>query len=175
MARIPYPDITHPDIKPLADRVKRERGGKIVNIFKMLMHSPPGLNGYLDLFTAVRQQFSLDPRHLELAIIQVALDNDTHYEFKHHAPLALKAGMTQEQVDALERGEVHESLTPADRSVIDYANAMTRHVRVPDDVFARVRQHFDDRALIELTLTIAGYNLVSRFAEALEISDHDPT
>jgi alkylhydroperoxidase family enzyme len=51
---------------------------------------------------------------------------------------------------------------------------MTRKVQVPDDVFDRVRQHFDDRALIELTLTIGGYNLVSRFIEALQI-DPDET
>jgi alkylhydroperoxidase family enzyme len=43
---------------------------------------------------------------------------------------------------------------------------------VPDEVFARVRAHFDDRTLVELTLTIAGYNLVSRFIEALQI-DHE--
>ena len=174
MARIPYPDFTHPDIKPLTDRVMRERGGKVGNIFKMLMHSPPALNGFLDFFTEVRQHFSLDVRHLELTIIQVALINGADYEFKHHAPLALKAGMTQAQIDALGRGEIHESLTAADRAVIDYTDAMTKNIRVPDEVFARVRQHFDDRALIELTLTIGGYNLVSRFIEALQI-DHDET
>jgi alkylhydroperoxidase family enzyme len=51
---------------------------------------------------------------------------------------------------------------------------MTKNIRVPDEVFKRVRQHFDDRALIELTLTIGGYNLVSRFVEALQI-DLDET
>ena len=29
MARLPSPDIEHPDIKPMADRVRRERGGKV--------------------------------------------------------------------------------------------------------------------------------------------------
>ena len=58
--------------------------------------------------------------------------------------------------------------------MIDYTDAMTKNIRVPDEVFARVRQYFDDRALIELTLTIGGYNLVSRFVEALQI-DLDET
>ena len=77
--------------------------------------------------------------------------------------------MTQAQIDALRQGEIHESLTAADRAVINYTDAMTKNIRVPDEVFAGVRQHFDDRALIELTLTIGGYNLVSRFVEALQI------
>ena len=49
---------------------------------------------------------------------------------------------------------------------------MTRSIRVPDNVFAAVRRHFDDREIVELTATVGAYNLVSRFLEALHI-DHD--
>ena len=50
---------------------------------------------------------------------------------------------------------------------------MTRHVHVPGEVFARLRPHFDERLLVELTATIGGYNLVSRFLEALQITAAD--
>ena len=46
---------------------------------------------------------------------------------------------------------------------------MTRDVHVPDDVFAQVREHLTERYVIELTATIAAYNCVSRFLEALRI------
>jgi alkylhydroperoxidase family enzyme len=49
---------------------------------------------------------------------------------------------------------------------------MTRDIRVADDVFARVRMYFSKREIVELTATIAAYNMVSRFLEALQI-DHD--
>jgi len=39
-------------------------------------------------------------------------------------------------------------------------------------VFAELRRHFDDRELVELTATVGGYNLVSRFLEAMRI-DHE--
>jgi AhpD family alkylhydroperoxidase len=172
MARILYPDLTRPDVLPLVERVKCERGGKVGNIFKMLMHSPPALNGFLDFFTAVRQQYSLDARYLELAIIQVALVNGAEYEVSQHVPLAIKAGITQDAVEALKRGDLHESLNAIDRAVLDYTDEMTRRVRVSDAVFARVRSHFDEGTVVELTLTIAGYNLVSRVLEALQI-DHE--
>jgi alkylhydroperoxidase family enzyme len=48
---------------------------------------------------------------------------------------------------------------------------MTREIRVPDDVFRGVREHFNDREIVELTATIAAYNLVSRFLEALQIDN----
>ena len=46
---------------------------------------------------------------------------------------------------------------------------MTRDVHVPDDVFVRVREHLNEREVVELTATIAAYNCVSRFLEALRI------
>ena len=53
--------------------------------------------------------------------------------------------------------------------MLAYVAAMTRGIRVPDSVFDEVRRCFDDRAIVELTVTIAAYNMVSRFLEALEI------
>jgi alkylhydroperoxidase family enzyme len=49
---------------------------------------------------------------------------------------------------------------------------VTRDIRAPDAVFAELKRRFDDRELVELTATVAGYNLVSRFLEAMQI-DHE--
>ena len=62
--------------------------------------------------------------------------------------------------------------TARDRAVLAYTEAMTRNIRVPAAVFEQVRAIFPARELVELTATIAGYNLVSRFLEALDI-DHE--
>jgi alkylhydroperoxidase family enzyme len=50
---------------------------------------------------------------------------------------------------------------------------MTRDIQVPDELFAEVRRHFDTQDLVELTATIAGYNLVSRFLEAMQVGHQD--
>lgn len=49
----------------------------------------------------------------------------------------------------------------------------TRQLRVPNDVFAQVREHFAERAIVELTATIAAYNCVSRFLEALRVDPEE--
>jgi alkylhydroperoxidase family enzyme len=54
-----------------------------------------------------------------------------------------------------------------------YTDSMTRDVHVPDDVFNQVHPYFNDRGMTELTATIAAYNLVSRFLEALHV-DPEP-
>ncbi len=44
---------------------------------------------------------------------------------------------------------------------------MTREAQVPDALFEPLRAHFDTRALVEVVATVAVYNMVSRFLEAL--------
>ena len=95
--------------------------------------------------------------------------NGADYEFEVHVPFALKEGLAQAAIDAIRAERVPEGLYGADRAVIAYADSMTRQVHVPDDVFAQVREHFAERQVVELTATIAGYNCVSRFLEALRV------
>jgi alkylhydroperoxidase family enzyme len=172
MARIPYPDVDRPELAPVVARIKAERGGRLLNLYRMLLHSPPVASGWLALFTAIRQQSTLSGRLRELAILRIAVLNGAEYEFKAHVPFALKEGVTQAQADSLRAGEAPTGLTAADDAALAYAEAMTRTVQVPDPVFAAVRKHLDDREMLELTATIAGYNLVSRVLEALRI-DHE--
>jgi len=172
MARIPYPDPARYAREPLAERIKRERGGKLLNLYKMLLHSPPVAEGWLAFLTGVRQKTALRARHRELAILRVAVQNEAEYEFDAHVPFALEAGMAQSAIDALRSGRVPDGLDAADLAVIAYADSMTREIRVPDEVFARVREHFVEREVVELTATVAAYNCVSRFLEALRV-DHE--
>jgi alkylhydroperoxidase family enzyme len=172
MARIPYPDVDRPDIAPLVERIKRERGGRMLNLYRMLLHSPPLAEGWLAFFTAVRQKGILSGRLRELAILRIAVINGADYEFAAHVPFALGEGLAQAQLDALRAGRAPDGLTDADRAVLAYADAMTRQVRVPEEVFAEVRRALPERELVELTVTVAGYNCVSRFLEAIAV-DHD--
>jgi alkylhydroperoxidase family enzyme len=172
MARIPYADTENPAIAELAGQIRRERGGKVLNLYRMLLHSPPVARGWLNLFTAIRQQAVLGGRYRELAIMRIAVLNGADYEFQQHVPFALAEGLTPAQLDAIKVGDAPEGLTEADNAVLAYADAMTRQIRVPDDVFAAVRRKFSERELVELTATIGGYNLVSRFLEAIQV-DHE--
>jgi alkylhydroperoxidase family enzyme len=172
MARLPYPDVDRPELATLVERIKRERGGRMLNLYRMLLHSPPLAEGWLTFFTAVRQKGVLSGRHRELAILRIAVINGADYEFKAHVPFALKEGLTQAQLDALRAERTPDGLSEADRAVLAYADAMTRQVRVPDEVFAQARQQLPERELVELTVTIAGYNCVSRFLEAIQV-DHE--
>jgi alkylhydroperoxidase family enzyme len=57
-----------------------------------------------------------------------------------------------------------------ERLVLEYADAMTITGReVSDELFARVRERFDDDAIVELTEIVAWENASSKFNRALRI------
>src|SRR3981081_3403903 len=92
MARIPYADENRDDeVKALAAQIRKERG-KLHNLYRMLLNSPPVARGWLNLLTAVRQQCKLSGRYRELTILRIALLNRADYEYKSHIPFALKEG-----------------------------------------------------------------------------------
>ena len=171
MARLPEPDLSNPDLIALIARIQEERGGRLLNLYRMLLHSPPLADGWRELMTAIRQRTTLSGRMRELVILHIAVINGADYEFQAHIPFALKEGITQAQIDALKASRI-ESLSDAERAVLAYAGAMTVEVRVPDPLFDDVRRQLNTREIVELTATIAAYNMVSRFVEALQI-DHD--
>jgi alkylhydroperoxidase family enzyme len=173
MARVPYLDDTQaPELKPLADRIRAQRGGRLLNLYRALLNSPGVADAWLQYFTVIRQRCDLPARDRELVILIIALINDAEYEYRGHIPFALQAGLTQAQLDELPHWRDSAAFSDRDRAVLAMAESMTRDVKVPDEVFAQVQQHFAPRQLVELAATIAGYNMVSRVLEALRI-DHE--
>jgi len=173
MARIPYANLDNDQVRPLADRIIEERGS-ILHLYQMLLHSPPVAEGWLGYLTAIRQKSSLNGALRELVIVRIAQINGAAYEAEQHIPIALKEGATQAQLDALENWESASCFNETERRVLALTEEMTRNVHVPPAVVDALKADFSHRELVELVATIAAYNMVSRFLEALGIDSADP-
>ena len=174
MARIPYADLSAHEAQPLVQRIVAERGS-VLHLYQMLMHSPPLAEGWLGFMTQVRQKLDLSGDLRELVIMRIAHLNGAPYEAEQHAPIALKEGLVAAQLDALaDWPAAPEHFTPLQREVLALCDAMTREVHVADAVVQAVRERLGERRLVELVATIASYNMVSRFLEALQIHSDDP-
>ena len=173
MARLSYADLSHPEAKPLVDRIVAERGS-VLHLYQMLLHSPAVAGGWLNYLTSIRQLSTLPGDLRELVIMRVAAINGAPYEADQHAPIALREGVSQAQLDALDHWESSDLFSDAERAVLAYTDTMTRHVQVPQPVFDAARQAVGtDKLMVELTATVAAYNMVSRFLEALQVHSHD--
>ena len=175
------PDWT-PALKPqpqdLVDAILKRRGGALINLDKALLWSEPLARGWNVYLKAVRTDLPTSPKLRELGICTVALLTGATYEYKHHAPDFLTAGGTQAELEALNtvvkadarQSAANPALGAVEQLVIRYAAQMTLDVKVCDDVFNALRQHFDTTQLVELTSAIATYNMVARFLVALGVS-----
>jgi AhpD family alkylhydroperoxidase len=175
MAQIPYADLNAPAIQPLVQRIVAERG-QVLHLYQMLLHSPPLAEGWLHFLTQVRQKLDLDGALRELVIMRIAHLNGAPYEADQHAPIARREGLTQAQLDALPAWADAPAGTYSalQADALRLCDAMTRDIHVPPPVVQAVRAHLGERQLVELVGTIASYNMVSRFLEALQIHSDDP-
>ena len=172
MASLPYADLSRSDVQPLVQRIVAERGN-VLHLYQMLLHSPPLAEGWLGFLTAVRQRLELRGDLRELVIMRVALLNGAPYEADQHAPIALKEGVTQRQLDALADWPAADCFDARQQAVLALTDTMTRSVQVSAPVLDAVRAHLGERQTVELVATIAAYNMVSRFLEALHIHSDD--
>jgi len=174
MSRIPHAAPAPEAPKELVDAILARRGGRLLNLDRMLLRSPAFARGWNAFLGEVRNSLGLSPRLRELAICMVAVLNGADYEYYHHAPEFLKAGGNTRQLAALRRlgqGDLDPALFDASEcAVIHLTLEMTRDVRTSDATFAAAIDALGDHQhVVELVGVIATYNMVSRFLLALQI------
>ncbi len=169
---------TREELKEQEAQIMAQRG-RISPLYQALLNSPPIAQGWEQMLSAVRNRSSLPDALKELVILRVAVLNNAPFEFEAHAPIALKAGVTQNAIDQLKAAPYdlnHQGLQAqahcfsAEQLVaLKLTDTMTKEITVPDALYAQVKQHFGDQQQVDLVATAAAYNMVSRFLEALQI------
>jgi 4-carboxymuconolactone decarboxylase len=163
-----------PDQSELIDRIRKGRRGTVINVYKMLLHSPDIASVWLDLVNVVRWKVDLDGRLREMVIVRVGYLNRCAYVVKQHVPeLTTPEGLTKEECAALADWRASPFFSERERAALAYADAVTRDIDVPEVVFADLRKHFSERQIVELTVLIGAYNMHTRVGQALQI-DPEP-
>jgi alkylhydroperoxidase family enzyme len=174
---VPYlpQDLTEP--ADLVAAIRARRGGHLINLDRMLLHSVPLARGWNSFLGEVRCNLSLSPKLREIAMCGVAVINGADYEFFHHAPELIAAGGTEAQVQALrhlDRPNADFSVfNELERDAIALTMQMTKNIVVEEALMARLQQKLGNTQLVELVGVIAAYNMVSRFLVALGVAPED--
>lgn len=170
MTRLPFVNADTPGVDAeLVQAIKLRRGGELLDLDRLLLHSAPVARGWNAYLGAIRSACLLDGALRELAILLVARLNRAPYEFAQHAPVARNEGVSDAKIAAIGAWADHAAFTPRERAVLAYTQAMTLDVQVSVPVFDALRSWFSHREIVELTATVGAYNMVSRFLEALGV------
>jgi 4-carboxymuconolactone decarboxylase len=159
---------THPELAAIEAKIQAERG-RVSLLYQVLLNSPVIAQGWEALLTAVRNKSNLPADLREMVILRVAVLNRAPYEFAAHVPHAQSAGVADEKIAALREANIGATFSERERTVLRLTDVMTRDIEVPDALFAAVKKHFDEQTMTDLLVTIAAYNMVSRFLVATQI------
>lgn len=137
----------------------------------VLAHVPPALDHLCRMLMELKSRQAVPWRYIELAIVVVSKLNACAYCVASHSPVLEVQGMSAAAVAQLP-GTDHPDLDEIDRLVIEYAVLVTQDSgRIRDGVFERLRLHFSEAQIVELTLRIALTGFFNRFNDALQIDD----
>ena len=163
----------------LVEAIKSRRGGELLALDRMLLHSPGYAQGWNTFLAKVRNELTVPQKLAELAICYVAVLNGANYELEQHAPLFLAAGGSLQQLDALgprpavgsQYESRQESLFEAgEHAVLALTFDMTRNITVAAQTMAEIKAVLDsEQQVVEIIGVIAAYNMVSRFLVALQV------
>ena len=133
-------------------------------------HSPGLLKGYGRMEQATAKMDKVPERLRMLASLKTSSLVECEYCMDIGSAVASKAGISDEELLALPSYATSDLFDSRDRLVIDYAVAMTRTPsEVSDEMFAALREHFDEQQMVELTHEIVIENHRARFNHAFGI------
>jgi 4-carboxymuconolactone decarboxylase len=139
------------------------------NVFRMVANAQSSLQGFIQLASSILLQSQLDARLREIAILRVAQVTKSKYEWEQHVRIALKAGVTQHEIDHIGVDGPVDGLDDEAVLLCRVAEEISRDVRLSDAALAAILVRYGTRQATELILCCSYFNMLSRFLESTRV------
>lgn len=180
-ARIPLLDDATAETVAASARIPKYLAD--LNIFRATMHRPQ-LARALNLLGAVlfqgdaRAGFrgaapSLDPRFRELAIMRVAWLTKSNYEWTQHWRIARRIGVPAEHLIAVRDWHSSDLLSSEDRAILAAVDETIGDEAITDETWSELSSFLADEALVELTVVIGHWLMISTILRSLKVPLED--
>jgi AhpD family alkylhydroperoxidase len=158
-------------IRPFLWRQQRKYGA-ILDSALLWARAPRLFFGVAVLYGMIdRKSSPIDPALRSMITVRVSQINGCSFCVDLNSATLLQRGASLEKVEVLSKWEESDLFNDRECTALGYAEAMTRSDRdVGDEMFMRLRKHFDDDAIVEITGLIAFQNMSSKFNSALGVS-----
>src|SRR5688572_15744639 len=129
--------------------------------FLPLLRSPALLDRVAKLGEYLRFDGVLDARIRELAICVAARHVSNQFEWVMHAPLAVKAGVPTEAIEALRSGSRPRGLAHDEEDAVDFAQELLSRHGVSDLTYRSALSRWGEQGVVELTTLLGYFTMVS--------------
>jgi len=154
---------------PAFDEVVAVYNGRVVGPFRVLFYSAELARRVSNIGAFLRLKSPLPASTRELAIIASAREWDCSYEWFAHEPGALRAGVSQETIDAVRNKSALGGLPDEDAQIVQYVRDLLRLKRVPETLFNKILARYGAQATVELTSTVGFYWIFACVMNAFEV------
>ena len=151
-----------PEAQAAWDRIVGTRGG-VRGPFQVLINVPQLAERVADLGTYLRFEGQLAGADRELAVLTVAREMGSRFEWVGHERIAREEGVRPEAIEIVRTKGSPQGLTEREQLVVDVVQSLAREHRIPDELFARARDAFGQARLVEL-VGLAGYYTMTAYA-----------
>lgn len=147
--------------------------GPFLNQVKVFAHRPPVLKHMMGMLMELSAEHVLPKRYLEIALVTVSKINECKYCVAHHTPRAVEHGIDPEACRLILEDSV-PGFDATDMLVRDYAVQVTNNFQyIRNEIFDRLKQHFSDEQIFELTTRTALCGFFNRVNDSLQIGMED--
>lgn len=145
----------------------RRSFGKVPAPVGVTAHHPTLMAGYGAFELALERSHRVEERLKELGALKAAALVGCEFCMDIGSMLAQRSGIDERRLRELPAYRESDAFSELEKLVLEYAEAMTRTpAEIPDDLFARLCERFDEGQLVELTAAIAIENYRARFNHA---------
>jgi AhpD family alkylhydroperoxidase len=151
---------------------QRRKYGAVLDSALLWARAPRLFLGVAFLYGMIdRRSSPIDPALRSLLTVRVSQINHCTFCVDLNSATLMRRGASAEKVLALARWRESGLFGERERVALEYAEAMTITGRgVDEELMARLKRHFDDDAIVELTGLVAFQNLSSKFNSALAVA-----
>lgn len=116
-----------------------------------------------------RKGARIKPDLRSMITIKVSQFNQCSFCIDMNSAQLLQRGGTQDKIDAISHFRESPLFSAQEKAALEYVEAVMKNAhQVPDEVFQKLRTHFDEEAVVEMTALIGLQNLSSQFNAALD-------
>jgi 4-carboxymuconolactone decarboxylase len=121
------------------------------------------LNSYL------RYQAGFDPKVREVAILTVAREMDSAFEWAAHEPESLQVGVSADVIDVIKYRKSTQGLDETYAAIIELGRQLLRDHKVTSAAFARVNALFAPTQLVQLVMLMGLYTSTAMLLAAFDM------
>jgi 4-carboxymuconolactone decarboxylase len=166
------PLVDQPESEELRELYERLSAGPMgnLNVFRIVAHNPQLLRNWLRMATPLLTGgLSLEPRLREIAILRVAQNVRSDYEFGQHIPIARAAGLADAEIAALKEYESGDAFSELERALIRYVDAVRGFDADAPGHARELKRWLSDRELMELSFVIGHWTMLACVLVPLEV------